>query len=53
MKDLVIAIYKKDCYAGETTLRLVKVFVNEEIPEQYCTCEYEHKLMCLVDYIAE
>ena len=53
MKDLVIAIYKKDCYAGETILQLVKVIVNEEIPEEYATSEYEHKLMRLVNYIAE
>lgn len=53
MKDLVIAIYKKNNYAGETTLQLVKVIVNEEIPEEYATSEYEHKLMRLVDYIAE
>lgn len=50
MKDLVIAVYKKDCYAGETTLHLVKVFVNEEVPEEYQSYEYEQKLMCLVAY---
>lgn len=53
MKDLVIAVYRKDCYAGETILRLVKVFVNEDIPEQYQSYEYEHKLMHLVDCCAE
>lgn len=50
MKDLVIAVYKKDCYAGETVLHLVKVFFNEPIPEQYDSDNYVHKLMWLVDY---
>lgn len=53
MKDLVIAVYRKDCYAGETSLHLVKVFVNEEIPEQYQSNDYEHKLMYLVEFNAE
>lgn len=53
MKDLVIAVYRKDYYAGETTLHLVKVFFNEEIPEQYQSNEYEHKLMWLVEYHTE
>ena len=53
MKDLVTAVYYKDCYAGETILRLEKVFYCEEIPEKYNTCDYEIKLMSLVEYIAE
>lgn len=53
MKDLVTAVYFKDCYAGETVLRLVDVFYDQEIPEQYQTYEYEIKLMALVDYVAK
>lgn len=49
-KDLVTAVYYKDCYAGETVLRLEKVFYCEEIPEEYNTCDYEIKLMALVEY---
>lgn len=49
-KDLVTAVYFKDCYAGETILRLEKVFYCEEIPEKYNTCDYEIKLMALVEY---
>ena len=52
MKDLVIAVYYKDCYAGETVLKLEKVFYNEEVPEKYNTYEYEIKLMGLVEYIS-
>lgn len=52
MKDLVIAVYHKDCYAGETTLRLETVLYCEEIPEKYLTYEYEIKPMWLVEYIA-
>lgn len=53
MKDLVIAVYRKECYAGETTMYLVKVFVDAEIPEQYLTDEYVLKTKCLVDYLPE
>jgi hypothetical protein len=49
MNDLVIAVYRLDSYAGETTRKLVKVFCNEEVPEEYQTYEYEHRLMQLVD----
>lgn len=49
MKDLVIAVYFKECYAGETTLKLVDVFHNKEIPEKYQTYEYEVKLMWLAE----
>lgn len=52
MNGLVIAVYYKDCYAGETILRLEKVFYNEEVPEKYNTYEYEIKLMSLVEYIS-
>ena len=51
MKDLVIAIYKDECYAGETTQRLVKVLcLNEELPAEYQTYGYELRLMRLEDY---
>lgn len=50
MKDVVIAIYRRDCYAGETTLELEKVLVGEEIPEEYNSYKYEIKLMSLVEY---
>lgn len=50
MKDLVIAVYYKDCYAGETILRLEKVFCGEGIPEKYLTCDYEIKIMELVEF---
>lgn len=53
MKDLVIAVYLKDCYAGETQLHLVKVFVDEKVPEEYQSYEYECKLMSLVDFNAD
>ena len=53
MKDLVIAVYRKDCYAGETQLHLVKVFVDEKVPEEYQSYEYECKLMSLVDFNAD
>lgn len=36
MNDLVIAVYFKECYAGEAVLKLVKVFcAGEPIPEEY------------------
>lgn len=53
MKDLVIAVYRRECYAGETTMRLVKVFADADIPEEYLTNEYELKVKRLIDYIAE
>ena len=53
MKDLVLAVYYRDCYAGETILRLEKVLFDEPIPEKYQTSKYEIKLMSLVKYIAE
>ena len=49
MKDLVVAVYRKDCYAGETILVLEKVFYNEEIPEKYNHYTYEIKLMALTE----
>jgi hypothetical protein len=49
-KDMVIAIYLRDCYAGETILKLEKVLFDEEIPEKYKTYEYETKLMILEEY---
>lgn len=48
-KDLVIAIYRKDCYAGATILKLEKVLYDEDIPEKYNSYEYEIKLMSLVE----
>lgn len=50
MKDLVIAVYRKECYAGETILHLVKVFVDEKVPEEYQSYRYERKLMSLVEF---
>lgn len=52
-KDLVLAVYYRNCYAGETVLELVKVFYGEEIPEEYKTYEYEIKIMQLEEYKAE
>ena len=49
-KDLVIAIYRKDCYAGATILKLEKVLYGEDIPDKYNSYEYEIKLMYLVEY---
>lgn len=49
MKDIIIAVYFKDCYAGSTILRLEKVFYGEPIPEKYLSYEYEIKLMELVE----
>lgn len=54
MKDLVLAVYRKECYAGETTLHLVDVLLlNKEIPEQYQSYDYELKAMCLVECFTE
>ena len=54
MKDLVIAVYRKDCYAGETTLHLVNVLLpNTKFPDQYKSCEYETRAMFLVDCFTE
>ena len=51
MKDLVIAVYRKDCYAGETTLHLVEVLMPKaELPKQYQTDDYVLKAMRLVDF---
>lgn len=51
MRDLVMAVYRKDCYAGETTLELVDVvLLNGRLPKEYLSCEYELKLMCLKNY---
>ena len=47
---MVIAIYRRDCYAGETILRLEKVLFDEDIPEKYNSYEYEIKLMTLAEY---
>lgn len=53
MKDLVTAVYFKDCYAGSTILRLVDVFFDsDKIPEKYHTYEYEIKPMWLFPYDA-
>lgn len=50
MKDLVVAVYYKDCYAGATILRLVAVYYDEPVPEKYSSYEYELKPMWLADY---
>ena len=47
VKDLVTAVYFKDCYAGATTLRLVAVLLDEPVPEKYQSYEYELRLMTL------
>lgn len=50
MKDLVLAVYRKDCYAGETILKLVDVLlINGVLTEKYQSSEYELKLMSLVE----
>lgn len=51
--DLVIAVYKKDCYAGETILRLVDVIHNKEVPAEYENYNYELKIKALVDFEME
>ena len=53
MKDLVLAVYRRDCYAGVTILKLEKVLYCEEIPEKYKSNDYEIKLMWLADYNAK
>ena len=54
MKDLVVAVYYRDCYAGETILKLEDVFYKEDVPEKYINnYKYELKLMSLVEYNAE
>ena len=36
MSDFIIAIYRVECYAGETTFKLEKVLLSiKEIPEKY------------------
>jgi hypothetical protein len=50
MKDLAIAVYHRDCYAGETILTFEDVFFKGEIPEKYDSYEYETKLVALVEY---
>ena len=52
MKDLVIAVYHKECYAGETALRLEKVFCSVHDAMPYQTNEYVLKAMQLTE-IAE
>ena len=48
MRDMILAVYRKECYAGETMLRLVGVFLlTEELPKQYLSDEYVLKAMCL------
>lgn len=51
MKDLVIAIYHRENYAGEVILRLKKVVcVDEDIPEEFNSYEYEFKPMQLEEF---
>ena len=51
INELAIAVYHKDCYAGETRLVYEDVFFKGEIPEKYDSCEYETKLVELVEYV--
>lgn len=48
MKDWVIAVYLKVCYAGETTLRLVDVVLGRWDPK-YDSDKYLIKAMYLTD----
>lgn len=50
-KDLVVAIYRRETYMGETILRLEKVWcADEDIPEEFNSYEYEIKLMQLEEF---
>lgn len=50
INNYVIAVYYRECYAGEETLRLEKVFVcGEDIPEKYNTYKYIWKCMMLCE----
>lgn len=41
-EDYVIAIYETECYAGEETLKLVKVFCNTSEAEKHLTKNPTH-----------
>ena len=54
MKDYVVAIYRRENYAGDTIWKLSKVVCNNEpIPEKYNSCEYKFKLMQLEEFSIE
>jgi hypothetical protein len=48
MNDVVIAVYLKVCYAGETTLRLVDVLLGR-MDTKYESDKYVLKAMYLTD----